>query len=106
MGAIIPTGTVPVNSSTQPTNNPSSDGATTTSVIIVVAVVIILVIIVVGVVILVVLFRTKKRKQKLVISKLQSVMTENEDIETIIKQERTTEKEINSSAYQTPYAEI
>ena len=105
VGTIVTTGTVPV-SSIQPTNNPSSDGTTTTSVIIVVAVVIILVVIVVGVVILVVLFRAKKRKQKLVISKLQSVMTENEDIEMKLKQERTTEKETNSSAYQSPYAEI
>ena len=53
-----------------------------------------------------VLFRAKKRKQKLVISKLQSVTTENEDIEMILKEERTTEKETNSSAYQSPYAEI
>ena len=105
VGTIVTTGTVSI-SSIQPTNNPSSDGTTTTSVIIVVAVVIILVVIVVGVVILVVLFRAKKRKQKLVISKLQSVMTENEDIEMIMKQERTTEKETNSSAYQSPYAEI
>ena len=105
VGTVTPTGTVPV-SSTQPTNNPSSDGATTTSVIIVVAVVIILVIIVVGVVILVVLFRAKKRKQKLVISKLQSVTTENEDIEMIMKQECSIEKETNSSTYQSPYAEI
>ena len=105
VGTIVTTGTVPV-SSTQPTNNPSSDGATTTLVIIVVAVVIILVVIVVGVVILVVLFRAKKRKQKLVISKLQSVTTENEDIEMILKQERTTEKENNSRAYQSPYAEL
>ena len=104
-GAIIPTATVPV-SSIQPTNNPSSDGTTTTSVIIVVAVVIILVVIVVGVVSLVVLFRAKKRKQKLVISKLQSVTTENEDIEMIMKQEHSIEKEANSSAYQSPYAEI
>ena len=104
-GAIIPTATVPV-SSTQPTNNPSTDGTTTTSVIIVVAVVIILVVIVVGVIILVVIFKAKKRKQKLVISKLQSVTTENEDVEMIMKQERTTEKETNSSTYQSPYAEI
>ena len=103
-GAIIPTATVPV-SCIQHTNNLPSDGATTTSVIIVVAVVIILVIIVVGVVILVVLFRSKKRKQKLGISKLQSVTTENEDIE-MMKQERTTEKDTNSSTYQSPYAEI
>ena len=105
VGTIFTTETVPV-SGIQPTNNPSSDGATTTSVIIVVAVVIILVVIVVGVIILVVLFRAKKRKQKLVISKLQSVMTENEDIEMIMKQERTIEKETNSSAYQSPYAVI
>ena len=60
-----------------------------------------------------VLFRTKKRKRRLEISKLQSVTTENEDIEMIMKQERTTmkqecsiEKETNSSTYQSPYAEI
>ena len=67
---------------------------------------IILVVIVVGVIILVVLFRAKKRKQKLVISKLQSVTTENEDIEMIMKQECSIEKETNSSTYQSPYAEI
>ena len=67
---------------------------------------IILVVIVVGVVILVVLFRAKKRKQKLVISKLHSVTTENEDIEMIMKQECSIEKETNLSAYQSPYAEI
>ena len=105
VGTVTPTGTVPV-SSTQPTNNPSSDGTTTTSVIIVVAVVIILAVIVVGVIILVVVFRAKKRKQKLVISKLQSVTTENEDIEMIMKQECSIEKETNSSTYQSPYAEI
>ena len=105
VGTIVTTGTVSI-SSIQPTNNPSSDGTTTTSIIIVVAVVIILVVIVVGVVILVVLFRAKKRKQKLVISKLQSVITENEDIEMIMKQECTTEKETNSSTYQSPYAVI
>ena len=105
VGTIVTTGTVPF-SSIQPTNNPSSDGATTTLVIIVVAVVIILVVIVVGVVILVVLFKAKKRKQRLVISKLQSVTIENEDIEMILKQERTTEKETNSRAYQSPYAEL
>ena len=105
-GENIPTRTVPVSSSTQPTNNPSSDGATTTSVIIVVAVVTILVVIVVGVVILVVLFRAKKRKQRLVIRKLQSVTTENEDIEMKLKPEGIIEKETNSSAYQSPYAEI
>ena len=102
VGTIVTTGTVSI-SSIQPNNNPSSDGTTTTSVIIVVAVVIILVVIVVGVIIPVVLFRTKKRKQKLVINKLQSVTTEIEDIEMIMKQERTTEK---SSTYQSPYAEI
>ena len=105
VGTITPTGTTPV-SSTQSTTTLTSDGTTTTSVIIVVVVVIILVVIVVGVVILVVLFRTKKRKQKLVISKLQSVTTEIEDIEMKLKQERTTEKETNSSAYRSPYAEI
>ena len=105
VGTIVTTGTVSI-SSIQPTNNPSSDGTTTTSVIIVVAVVIILVVIVVGVIILVFLLRAKKRKQKLVISKLQSVTTENEAIEMIMKQERTTEKETNSSTYQSPYAEI
>ena len=104
-GENISTAIVPV-SCIQPTDNHPSDGATTTSVIIVVSVVIVLVVIVVGVVILVVLFRAKKRKQKLVISKLQSVTTENEDIEMIMKQERTTENETNSSAYQSPYAEI
>ena len=104
-GAIILTATVPV-SCIQPTNNPSSDGATTTSVIIVVAVVIVLVVIVVGVVIVVVLFRAKKRKQKLVLSQLQNVMTENEDIEMIMKQECSIEKETNSSTYQAPCAEI
>ena len=105
VGTIVTTGTVSI-SSIQPTNNPSSDGTTTTSVIIVVAVVIILVVIVVGVIILVFLLRAKKRKQKLVISKLQSVTTENEAIEMMMKQERTTEKETNSSTYQSPYAEI
>ena len=105
VGTIVTTGTASI-SSIQPNNNPSSDGITTTSVIIVVTVVIILVVIVVGVVILMVLFRAKKRKQRLVISKLQSVTTENEDIEMILKQERTTEKETNSRAYQSPYAEL
>ena len=95
------TGTVPVSSSTQPTNNPLSDGAT--SVIIVVAVVITLVVIVVGVVILVVLFRTKKRKQRLVINKLQNVMTENE---LKLKQEETTGKEASSRPDQPLYAVI
>ena len=105
VGTIVTTGTVPV-SSTQPTNNPSSDGTTTTLVIIVVAVVIILVVIVVGVVILVVIFRAKKRKQKLVISKLQNVKIENQDIEMKLKQEETIEKEANSSTCLPPYAEI
>ena len=106
VGTIVTTATVPVSSSTQPTNNPSSDGATTTSVIIVVAVVIILVVIVVGVVILVFLLRAKKRKQLLVISKLQNVTIENQDIEMKLKQEETIEKEANSSTCQPPYAEI
>ena len=103
--AFIPTGTVSI-SNIQPTDNPPSDGTTTTSVIIVVAVVTILVVIVVGVVILVIIFRAKKRKQRLVISKLQSVTTENEDIEMKLKPEGIIEKETNSSAYQSPYAEI
>ena len=106
VGTVTTTGTVPVSSSTQPTNNPSSDGTTTTSVIIVVAVVIILVIIVVGVIILVVIFRIKKRKQKLVINKLQNVTIENQDIEMKLKQEETIEKEANSSICLPPYAEI
>ena len=101
-GAIISTGTVPV-SSRQPTNNPSSDGTTTTSVIIVVAVVIILVVIVVGVVILAVLFRTKKRKQKLVISKLQSITIQNADIEVKLKQNETAKSEASLSADQSTY---
>ena len=104
VGKVTTTGTVPVSSSIQPTNNPPSDGATTTLVIIVVAVVIILVI-VVGVVILV-LLKAKKRKLKLVINKFQSVTTENEDFEMKLKQEGTTEKEANSSVEQPPYAEI
>ena len=33
-------------------------------------------------------------------------MTENKDIEMKLKQKRTTEKETNSSTYQSPYAEI
>ena len=103
VGTIITTVTVPVSSSTQPTNNPPSDGATTTSVIIVVAVVIILVVIVVGVVILVVLFKTKKRKQRLVINKLQNVMTENE---LKLKQEETPGKEASSRPDQPLYAVI
>ena len=93
IGATTTSVTAPIRSSTQPTTNPSSDGATTTSVIIVVAVVIILVVIVVGVVILVVLFRAKKRKQRLVISKLHSVRTENQDIEMELKHESTSERE-------------
>ena len=47
---------------------------------------IILVVIVVGVTILVVFFRTKKKKQRLVINKLQSVTTENEDFEMKLKE--------------------
>ena len=45
-----------------------------------------------------VLFRAKKRKQQLVINKLQSVTTENKDIEMKSKHEETTD--------QPPYAEI
>ena len=105
VGTVITTGTVPVSSSTQPTNNLPSDGATTTSVIIVVAVVIILVVIVVGVVILVVLFRAKKRKQQLVINKLQNIMMECEDIELNLKQE-DIEKKTYTNVDQPPYAEI
>ena len=89
--------TVPVSSSTQPTNNPPSDGATTTLVIIVVAVVITLVVIVVGVVILVVIFRTKKRKQQLEVNKLQTNSIQSADIEVKLKQEETTKKEASSS---------
>ena len=81
-------------------------GTTTTLVIIVVAVVIILVVIVVGVVILVVLFRTKKRKQRLAISKLHSVRTENQDIEMDMKHEGTSEREASSSADKPQYAVI
>ena len=99
-GAIITTVTV-ISSSTQPTNNPPSDGPTTTVVIIVVAVV---VVIVVGVVIILVCFRAKKRKQHLEINKLQSVVTENIDIQ--MKRTTTTEIEASSSAYQPPYDEI
>ena len=95
----ITTGTVPVSSSIQPTNNPPTDGAT----IIVVAVVIILVVIVVGVVILVVLFRAKKRKQWLVINKLQTITMQNANIEVKLKQEGTTKKAASSSADQSPY---
>ena len=67
---------------------------------------IILVVIVVGVVILVVIFRAKKRKQRLVINKIQNVMTENQDIEMKLKQEGTTEIEDKSSADQPHYAVI
>ena len=101
---VTTTGTVPVSSSTQPTNNPSSDGATTTLVIIVVSVVIILVVIVV--IILVVLFRAKKRKQLLEINRLQNLMTEKEDFDIKLKQEGTTEIEASSNTNQPPYAEI
>ena len=94
--AIATTGTLPVSSSTRPTNNPPSDGATTTSVIIVVAVVIILVVIAVGVVILVVLFRAKKRKQQLEINKIQNFTTEKKQIELKLKQVENTEREANS----------
>ena len=69
----------------------------------VVAVVIILVVIVVGVVILVVLFRTKKRKQKLVISKLQSVTIQNADIEVKLKQNEIAKNEASLSADQSTY---
>ena len=93
-------------SSTQPTNDSLNDGATTTLAIIVVVTVIILVVILVGVVILVVLIRTKKRKQKLVITKLQSVTTENEHIEMKLKKEGTTAIEASLSIDQPPYAEI
>ena len=105
-GATTTTETVPVSSSIQPTNTPPSDGATTTLVIIVVTVVIILVVIVVGVVILVVIFRVKKRKQRLVINKIQNVMTEKKDTEIKLKQEGTTEVEASSNVDQPPYAEI
>ena len=106
IGATTTSVTAPIRSSTQPTTNPSSDGATTTSVIIVVAVVIILVVIVVGVVILVVLFRAKKRKQRLVISTLHSVRTENQDIEMELKHEGTSEREASSSADKPQYSVI
>ena len=106
IGATTTSVTAPIRSSTQPTTNPSSDGATTTSVIIVVAVVIILVVIVVGVVILVVLFRAKKRKQRLVISTLHSVRTENQDIEMELKHESTSEREASSSADKPQYSVI
>ena len=106
IGATTTSVTAPIRSSTQPTTNPSSDGATTTSVIIVVAVVIILVVIVVGVVILVVLFRAKKRKQRLVISTLHSVRTENQDIEMELKHEGTSEREASLSADKPQYSVI
>ena len=106
IGATTTSVTALVRSSTQPTTNPSNDGATTTSVIIVVAVVIILVVIVVGVVILVVLFMAKKRKQRLVISKLHSVRTENQDIEMELKHEGTSEREASSSADKPQYSVI
>ena len=67
---------------------------------------IILIFIVVGVVILVVFFTAKKKQQRLVINKLQSVTTENEDVEMKLKQEETTEVEASSSVDQPPYAEI
>ena len=67
---------------------------------------IILVVIVVGVVILVVIFRAKKRKQRLLINKIQNVMTEKEDFEMKLKQEGTTEVEASSNVDQPPYAEI
>ena len=53
-----------------------------------------------------VLFRTKKEKQRLVINKFQSVMTEKQDIEMKLKQEGTTEVEASSNANQPSYAEI
>ena len=109
--------TVPVNS--QPTKSdgaitpvrsnkpPANDGTTTTLVIIVVAAVIVLIVIVVGVFILVVILRTKKRKQRLVISKLHSVRTENQDIEMELKHEGTTsEREASSSAEKPQYSVI
>ena len=104
VGAVTTAESVPVSSSTQPTNNSPNDGATTTLAIIVVAVVIILVVIVVGIVILVVLFRTKKRKQQLVINKVHNIATENEHIEMKLK--RKSEEEASSNGNQPPYAEI
>ena len=110
--------TVPVSRNFQPTKSdgaitpvssnkpPTSVGTATTLVIIVVAVVIILVVIVVGVVILVVLFRAKKRKQRLVIIKLHSVRTENQDIEMELKHEGTSEREASSSADKPQYSVI
>ena len=96
VGKNITTGTVPVSSNLQPTNNPSSDGTTTTLVITVVAVIIILVVIVVGVIILVVLFRTKK--QKLEINNLQNVTMGSE-----LKQKDTTGKGGSSKPVQPLY---
>ena len=55
---------------------------------------------------LVVLIRAKKRKQQLVINKLQSVTTENEDIEMKLKHKETSNIEASSSADQPPHAEI
>ena len=111
--------TVPVSHNSQPTksdgaitpvssNKPPTSVGTTTLVIIVVAVVIILIVIVdiVGVIILVVLFKAKKRKQRLVISKLHKVKTENQDIEMELKHEGTSEKEASSSADKPQYSVI
>ena len=53
-----------------------------------------------------VLFRAKKRKQLLVINKLQSNMTEKENLEMKLRQVGTIERESNSSADQPPYTEI
>ena len=110
--------TVPVSHNSQPTKSdgaitpvssnkpPANDGATTTLVIIVVAVVIVLIVLVVGVFILVVILRAKKRKQRLVISKLHSVRTENQDIEMELKHEGTSEREASSSADKPQYSVI
>ena len=110
--------TVPVSHNSQPTKSdgaitpvssnkpPANDGATTTLVIIVVAVVIVLIVIVVGVFILVVILRAKKRKQRLVISKLHSVRTENQDVEMELKHEGTSEREASSSADKPQYSVI
>ena len=98
VGTIITSGTVPVSSNIQLTNNLPSNGTTTTTVITVVAVVIILVFIVVGVVILVVLFRAKK-KQKLEINNLQNVTMGSE-----LKQKDTTVKGASSIPAQPLYA--
>ena len=108
--------TVPVSHNSQPTKSdgaitpvssnkpPTSVVTTTTLVIIVVAVVIILIVIVdiVGVIILVVLFKAKKKKQRLVISKLHKVRTENQEIEM----EGTSEREASSSADKPQYSVI